>query len=49
MNAEPLQKDIVIKLNDKFEVPWDIEEVHENNFNVALNGKALSFIFKHKE
>lgn len=30
-------------------MPWEIEDKFENEFSVALNGKALSFIFKNKE
>ena len=30
-------------------MPWEIENKFDNEFNVALNGKALSFIFKNKD
>lgn len=30
-------------------MPWEIDDKNEWEFNVALNGKALSFIFKNKE
>ena len=30
-------------------MPWEVEYKSENEFSVALNGKALSFIFKNKE